>query len=205
MMSSTTPKTHEARAITFVQTKGLARARDLKAAGIPSVALTRLAKTGKLERLGHGLYRTPGAVISENEGLLVVARKLPNAVFCLLTALQFHGLTTQLPRQVWVSMPRSSHAPQMPYPPIRMIQVPKLILGDGVEEHMCDGMALRVYGVTRTIVDCFKHRSKVGLDVALEALREALSQKKTTMDELWRQAKALRVANVMRPYLEAVV
>jgi predicted transcriptional regulator of viral defense system len=204
MKSTTAPETHEARAIAFVQARGLVRARDLKEAGIPSIVLTRLAKAGKLERVGHGLYRTPDAVISENEGLLVVARKLPEAVFCLLTALQFHGLTTQLPRQVWIAVPRSSHAPQVPYPPIRMIQVPKSIFGDGVEMHMRDGLALRVYGVTRTIVDCFKHRSKVGLDVALEALRDALNQKKTTMDELWRQATALRVANVMRPYLEAV-
>jgi predicted transcriptional regulator of viral defense system len=205
MKLSTPAQTHEARAISLVRERGLVRARDLKEAGIPSIALTRLAKAGKLERLGHGLYRTPDAAISENEGLLVIARKLPDAVFCLLTALQFHGLTTQLPRQVWISMPRSSHTPQMPYPPIRMIQVPKSILDDGVEKHMRDGIALRVYGVTRTVVDCFKHRSKVGLDVALEALREALSQKKTTMDDLWRQATTLRVANVMRPYLEAMV
>ncbi len=204
MKSPTTPETHEARAVALVEKMGLARARDLKGAGIPSVVLTRLAKAGKLERIGHGLYRTPGAAISEHESLLVVAQKMPEAVFCLLTALQFHGLTTQLARRVWIAMPRSSHTPQIPYPPIRMIQVAKPLLEDGMEVHLRDGIPLRIYGVSRTVVDCFKHRSKVGLDVALEALRDALTQKKTTMDALWRQATALRVANVMRPYLEAV-
>jgi predicted transcriptional regulator of viral defense system len=192
------PQSQESRTMALVKARGLTRARDLSEAGIPGIVLTRLAKAGKLERLGHGLYRAPNTATTENESLLLVARKSPEAVFCLLTALQFHGLTTQLPRQVWIAMPRGSHAPRIAYPPIRMIQVAKPSMEDGLETHLREGTPVRV-------VDCFKHRSKVGLDVALEALRDALAQKKTTMDELWRQASTLRVANVMRPYLEAIV
>jgi predicted transcriptional regulator of viral defense system len=202
-MTTASSATHEERTIALASRHVLLRARDLTAAAIPSITLTRMTAAGKLTRVGRGLYRLPETPISEHDSLLVVARKMPDAVLCLLTALQFHGLTTQLSRQVWVAMPRGSHAPSLGYPPIRMIQVSDALLRVGVEMHKRDGVPIRVYGVTRTVVDCFKHRSKVGLDVALEALRDALAQKKTTMDKLWRMAATCKVSNVMRPYLEA--
>ena len=125
-------------------------------------------------------------------------------MFCLLTALQFHGLTTQLPHQIWIAMPRGSHVPKIDYPPIKMVQVTGDAYSAGIETFHSDGVPLQVYGVARTVVDCFKHRNKIGIDVALEALRDARAQKKASADDLWRYAKICRVANVMRPYLEAI-
>lgn len=203
-MTTAPHTTHEERTIALASKYMLLRARDLAVAAIPSVTLTRMTAAGKLTRVGRGLYRLPETPISEHDSLLVVARKMPDAVLCLLSALQFHGLTTQLPKQVWVTMPRGSHVPRLGHPTVRMIQVSDALLRAGVEIHKRNGVKLKVYGVTRTVVDCFKHRSKVGLDVALEALRDALSQKKTTMDKLWRMATACKVSNVMRPYLEAI-
>ena len=132
---------------------------------------------------------------SEHETLATIAVKVPQAVFCLLTALQIHELTTQLPRQVWIAMPQGSHAPKMDYPPVKMVQFSGEAYAAGVEVVTFDQVALRVYGVAKTVADCFKHRNKIGLDVA---------QRKATADDLWRFAKICRVANVMRPYLEVL-
>ena len=134
----------------------------------------------------------------------MVAARAPQVVFCLLTALQFHGLTTQLPRQVWIALPQGSHAPKMDYPPIKLIQYTGDAFTQGIETHRIDQVDIRVYSVAKTVADCFKHRNKIGLDVALEALKDARSQMKVPADDLWRYAKICRVANVMRPYLEAV-
>ena len=125
-------------------------------------------------------------------------------MFCLLTALQFHELTTQLPRQIWIAMPRGSHAPRIDYPPIKMVQFSGDAYSVGIEEVERDGVKLRVYGVAKTVADCFKHRNKIGLDVALEALKDVHAKRKASAHDLWRYAKVCRVANVMRPYLEAV-
>ena len=135
---------------------------------------------------------------------MVVATKAPQAVFCLLTALQFHGLTTQLPRQVWIAMPRGSHSPRIDYPPIRMVQMAGRAHLSGVEEHLCNEVKVRIYSPAKTVVDCFKHRNKIGLDVALEALKDAWRTRKASADDLWRYAQDCRVATVMRPYMEAV-
>ena len=134
---------------------------------------------------------------------LADAARVPQAVFCLLTALQFHELTTQLPRQVWIALPKGSHVPRIDYPPIKLIKYTGDAYTQGIETHSRDKVDLRVYSVAKTIADCFKHRNKIGLDVALEALRDARKQKKVSADDLWRYAKICRVANVMRPYLEA--
>ena len=160
--------------------------------------------TCELERVGRGVYRLPGTQGAEHESLATIAVNVPQAVFCLLTALQIHGLTTQLPRQVWIAMPQGSHAPKMDYPPVKMVQFSGEAYAQGIEVVQADQVALRVYGVAKTVADCFKHRNTVGLDVAIEALRETLTTRKATADELWRYAKVCRVANVMRPYLEAL-
>ena len=122
----------------------------------------------------------------------------------MLTALQLHELTTQLPRQVWIAMPQGSHAPKMDYPPVKMVQFSGEAYAAGVEVVQVDQVALRVYGAAKTVADCFKHRNKIGLDVAIEALKDALTQRKATADDLWHFAKICRVANVMRPYLEVL-
>ncbi|MBK7249847.1 MAG: AbiEi antitoxin N-terminal domain-containing protein [Gammaproteobacteria bacterium] len=196
--------THTQRVLDLASQKGLLRASDLDAIKAPRVVLTRLTAAGLLEKIGRGLYRLPNQPVSEHDSLAMVAAKVPQAVFCLLTALQFHGLTTQLPRQIWIAMPRGSHTPRIDYPPIRMVQMTGDAHAAGIEEHLRDGVKLRVYSAAKTIVDCFRHRNKIGLDVALEALKDAWRTRKASADDLWRYAKVCRVANVMRPYMEVV-
>jgi len=196
--------THTTRVLALVGRKGLLRASDLDAIAAPRIVLTRLTAAGMLERVGRGLYRLPDSQGSEHESLVTVATKVPQAVFCLLTALQFHELTTQLPRQIWIAMPRGSHPPRFDYPPIKMVQFTGEAYTAGVEEVERDGIKLRVYGVAKTVADCFKHRNKIGLDVALEALKDAHARNKASVDDIWRNAQVCRVANVMRPYLESI-
>jgi predicted transcriptional regulator of viral defense system len=196
--------THTNHLLHLVRQKGILRPSDLDEMGVPRVYLTRLTASGQLEKAGRGLYRLPESPLSEHESLITIATKVPQAVFCLLTALQFHELTTQLPRQIWIAMPRGSHTPRIDYPPVKMIQFSGEAYAQGIEVHERDQVTLRVYGIAKTIADCFKHRNKIGLDVALEALKDARSRKKVSADDLWRYAKICRVANVMRPYLEAV-
>ena len=197
-------ETHTQRILDLASQRGLLRASDLDAIGSPRVILTRMTAAGLLERVGRGLYRLPGAHVTEFESLALVATRVPQAVFCMLTALQFHGLTTQLPRQVWIAMPRGSHSPRIDYPPIRMVQMAGSAHLVGVEEHLCNGVKARIYSPAKTVVDCFKHRNKIGLDVALEALKDAWRTRKASADDLWRYAQDCRVATVMRPYMEAV-
>jgi len=203
MLGDMLPSTQAQRVLDLASRKGLLRTSDLAVIKVPRIVLTRLAAAGKLDRVGRGLYRLPDQG-SEQESLAAVATKVPQAVFCLLTALQFHELTTQLPRQVWIAMPRGSHAPRIDYPPIKMVQFTSGAYTAGIETVERDGVTLRVYGVAKTVADCFKHRNKIGLDVALEALKDTRASRKATMDEIWRYARICRVANVMRPYLEAI-
>ena len=196
--------THTHRLLHLASQKGMLRASDLDEMGVPRIYLTRLTASGQLERAGRGLYRLPDSPLSEHESLVMIAAKVPQAVFCLLTALQFHELTTKLPRQVWIAMPRGSHAPRIDYPPLKMVQFSGDASAQGIEVFERDQVKLRIYGVAKTIADCFKHRNKIGLDVAIEALKDARSRRKVSADELWHYARICRVANVMRPYLEAL-
>ncbi|WP_372527088.1 type IV toxin-antitoxin system AbiEi family antitoxin domain-containing protein [Piscinibacter sp.] len=196
--------THTQKVLQLVRKNGWLRASDLADAGVPRVVLTRMAASGQLERAARGLYRLPDGGSSEHEGLVTVASKVPQAVVCLLSALQFHGLTTQLPWQVWIAMPRGSHVPRLEYPPIRMVQFTGEAYTQGIEAHERDGVTLHVFSVAKTVADCFKHRNKIGMDVALEALKDARAQGRASFDDLWSCAKVCRVSNVMRPYMEAV-
>ncbi|WP_046112049.1 type IV toxin-antitoxin system AbiEi family antitoxin domain-containing protein [Aquincola tertiaricarbonis] len=199
-----TDNSHMQRVQALAERNGLLRACDLQAIGAPRVLLTRMTAAGLLERVGRGLYRLPNTAGSEHDGLVKVAVLAPQAVFCLLTALQIHELTTQLPRKVWIAMPRGSHAPKIDHPPLKMVQYGGEAYAAGVEEVIRDGATLRVYGIAKTVADCFKQRNKIGLDVALEALKEARARRRATADELWHYAKVCRVSNVMRPYMESI-
>ena len=184
--------------------RGLIRPRDLTERGLPTVALTRLVRQGRLQRVGRGLYALPDRSVSEHNALAEVARKHPQAIVCLLSALRFHDLTTQSPFEVWLAIPNKARAPKMDYPPLRIVRFSGAALTRGVEDHVIDGVPVRVTSVARTVADCFKFRNKIGLDVALEALQEAWRAKRASMDELWRYATLCRVANVMRPYMESL-
>lgn len=184
--------------------RGLIRSRDLTERELPTVALTRLMRQGRLQRVGRGLYALPDRPVSEHNALAEVARKHPRAIVCLLSALRFHDLTTQSPFEVWLAIPNKARAPKMHYPPLRIVRFSGEALTVGVENHIIDGVPVRVTSVARTVADCFKFRNKIGLDVALEALQEAWRAKRVSMDELWRYATLCRVANVMRPYMESL-
>jgi predicted transcriptional regulator of viral defense system len=184
--------------------RSLIRPRDLTERGLPTVALTRLVRQGRLQRVGRGLYALPDRPVSEHNALAEVARKHPQAIVCLLSALRFHDLTTQSPFEVWLAIPNKARAPKMDYPPLRIVRFSGAALTRGVEDHVIDGVPVRVTGVARTVADCFKFRNKIGLDVALESLQEAWRAKRASMDELWRYATLCRVANVMRPYMESL-
>ncbi len=179
-------------------------ARELAAAGIHRQVLSRLVESGELERVVRGVYRLPEQPLTEHHGLAMVGAVVPHGVICLLSALQFHGIGTQLPSEVWIAVDRRARRPALKYPPLRIVRYSGAALTEGVESHRLEGQAVQVYNVAKTVADCFKYRNKIGLDVALEALREARRAKKAGADALWRYAKINRVANVMRPYLEAV-
>ena len=192
------------RLIDLVRNQGLIRPRDLAPLDIPRVSLTRAVRRGQLERIGRGLYGLPGRPVSAHGSLAEVARRVPKGVVCLLSALRFHGLTTQAPFEVWLAIENKSIAPKLDYPPLRIVRFSGAALTEGVEEHAVDGVTVRMTGVAKTVADCFKYRNKIGLDVALEALREAWREKRMTSDDLWRYAKVCRVANVMRPYMDSL-
>ncbi len=198
------PDTHGQRILSLAKRQALLRTCDLNAIGAPRIALTRLTAAGLLDRVGRGLYRLPQAQTSEHESLVTIAAQAPQAVFCLLTALQFHELTTQLPSKIWIAMPRGSHTPRIDYPPIKMVQFGAQAYATGIEIQKCDGATLRVYSVAKTVVDCFKYRHKIGLDVALEALKDARARNQARAEDIWQHAKICRVTNVIRPYLESI-
>lgn len=189
---------------TLLRRAGTARSRELVAAGITRSQISRMVAANQLQRVARGLYAMPGYQSGEHGALVEVAKRAPDALFCLLTALRIHDLTTQSPFEVWIAIGNKSHPPRMEYPPLRTTRFSAAALSTGVETRRVDGVKIQVTSVAKTVADCFKFRNKVGLDVALEALREARRAKKASADELWRYAKINRVTNVMRPYLEAV-
>jgi len=181
-----------------------ARSRDLVAAGLSRSEISRRVAAGTLVRLSRGLYALPSYQGGANAALVEVAQRAPKVVFCLLTALRVHELTTQSPHEVWIAIGNKDHPPRMPYPRLRTVRFAPASLAAGVESVEIDGTTIRVTNVAKTVADCFKFRSKIGLDVALEALREARRARRAGIDELWHFAQVDRVVNVMRPYLEAL-
>lgn len=201
--ASTAPPVHR-RLHTLLRGRGTARSRELVASGVPRMHLSRMVAAGKLQRVARGLYALPTYEGGEHSELVAVAKRAPAAVFCLLTALRLHGLTTQAPFEVWIAIGNSDHAPRMDHPPLRIVRFSAASLSEGIETKRVGGIQVRVTSAAKTVADCFKFRNKIGLDVALEALREARRERKASANDLWRFAKINRVANVMRPYMEAI-
>lgn len=196
---------HSARALAIVREKGIARARDLRAAGIPLVYLKRLCDEGLLTRLGRGLYQIPDQVGSHVEhNMAEVARLVPKGIICLISALRYHELTTQLPHAVWITIAQKARAPKSKTPPLEIVRASGRALTAGVEQVEIEGVAVSIYNPAKTVADCFKFRRRVGTDVAIEALRDGLRQRKFTPAELMEYAAIDRVANVIRPYVEAI-
>jgi predicted transcriptional regulator of viral defense system len=197
-------KSQKERALELVRRKGVLRPRDLDADGIPREHLRRLLDEGLLERTGRGLYVIAGSKPTPNHTLAEACKRVPHGVVCLLSALRFHELTTQAPFEVWLAIDEKARLPKVDYPPIRIVRFSGKSLEFGIQEHRIEGVAVRVYSPAKTIADCFKYRNKIGLDVALEALRDCWQERRATTDELWAAAKVCRVANVMRPYMESL-
>jgi len=183
--------------------RGLHRTSDLERRGIDRKGIQRLVKSGRLVRVARGLYVPPDAAPSADRTVAEVAMLAPKAVVCLLSALRIHGLTTQLPREVWIAVSTKAWRPNVGGLPVRVLRFSGKALTEGVETRTIEGVPVRLYGAAKTVADCFKYRNKIGLDVALEALREYRRAHRGGMDELWRFAEICRVRNVMRPYLEA--
>ncbi len=178
--------------------------RELAEQGIHRQVLTRLVEQGQIERIARGVYRLPEQPITENHGLALAAAAVPQGVICLLSALQYHRIGTQLPSEVWLALDRRAWRPVLTYPPLRVVRFTGEALSAGVGTHRMEGRQVKVYGPAKTVADCFKYRNKIGLDVALEALREGWRARRFTMDELDRYAVICRVQRVMRPYLETL-
>lgn len=196
--------THADAILCLAQAQPTISSRDLLSAGAPRRLLAQMAASGQLKRVGRGLYAHPEAAPGTHQSLIEVAKRTPRAVVCLLSALQLYEIGTQAPFEVWIALPAGTHAPRMAYPPLRVVRLSREAYAAGIDVVTRDGAPIRVYNIAKTITDCFKLRNKVGLDVALEALREAWKARKVTLDELWRYAKINRMTNVMRPYLEAL-
>ena len=194
-----------ATAKALVQRKGAVRSRELVEAGVARVQLSRLVAAGELIRLARGVYTAPGVVLpGSEEGVLVVAERIPEARLCLLTALRLHGLTTQAPFEVWIAIGNKDRLPRLDWPPLRVLRFSGEALTAGLETRTMGSKQVRVTTVAKTVADCFKFRNLVGLDVAIEALRDALRARATSVDELWKYARICRVSKIMRPYLEAL-
>jgi predicted transcriptional regulator of viral defense system len=199
-----TTATQEQKVLRLVRARKLLRARDVARHGLPTIALTRLVQAGKLERIARGLYGVPDAKTSEHRSLAEVSARVPKGVVCLLSALRVHEIGTQAPFEVWLAIPLHMVTPRLDQPAIRVVRMSDGALADGVERWNIDGVKVPVFSAGRTVVDCFRFRNKIGLDVALEALRDGWLKRKFSMDDLWRHATLGRVANVMRPYIEAI-
>ena len=180
------------------------RAADVREQGWSPQLLIRLHHAGTLQRLGRGLYGLPDAEVTEHQTLMEVCQRVPKAVLCLLSALQFHEIGTQLPHEVWIALPEGSQTPALSYPSLRITRLRGTAYTDDIQTVADHGAPIRVYNAAKTVTDCFKFRNKIGLDVALEALKDAWHSRKVTMAELSHFAKINRVERVMQPYLEAM-
>lgn len=181
---------------------GVFRARDMVVAGYPREYLRRLVSQEQVRQLGRGLYASAGFDGDQNQSLVEAAKRVPRGVVCLVSALQFHGIGTQSPHQVWLALPRGSNRPRGMSLPLRFCQFSGSAYTFGIEEHTLAGGTVRVYSPAKTVADCFKYRQKYGLDVAVEALREGWRGKKFSMKDLAAAAAVCRVSRIMQPYLE---
>ena len=189
----------------MVKRAGVLRPRDLDARRIPRQYLRLLHDRGLVRRIGRGLYVAADAELTEHHSLAEACKRVPHGVVCLLSALRFHGLTTQAPPEVWLAIDEKARFPKPGPLRLHIVRFPAKALRVGVEEHTVEGVPVKVYNPAKTVVDCFRYRRKIGLDVALEALREGWRHRRATMDELWNYAKICRMTNVMRPYLESLI
>ncbi len=195
-------KSPSEKILSLAKQRGIIRPRDL--GGTPREYLHRLLVKGQLVRLGRGIYSLPNGRSTEHHSLAVVAKQAPRSIICLLSALRFHELTTQQPNEIWVAIENKAWVPTVDSVQLRIVRLTGEALTAGVKTYEIEGVPVRIFNPAKTVADCFKYRNKIGLDVAIEALKDVLKQKKATIDEIDRYARICRVSRIMRPYLEAV-
>jgi len=195
---------HIERLIRHVERHGFVRTRDLEALGVPRVALQRAVERGQVTRRARGVYVKPGHAVTRHTDIAAVATRTPKAVVCLVSALEYHGLTTQVPHAVWIMIHKSSHRPSFTIPAVRIVRASGLALTAGVETQKIESVSVHMTNPAKTVADCFRYRSTIGTDVAVEALRDCLRKRKASPADIFEMAKVDRVASVMRPYLEAL-
>jgi predicted transcriptional regulator of viral defense system len=180
------------------------RTRDLARFGLPRTALEIPLADGRISRLSHGVYAVAGHDVSEHHSLAQAAVRVPHGVICLLSALVFHELTTQSPHEVWLAIDRKSRPPAQGYPPLHIVRFGGEASNSGISLHQIDGVAVPITNPAKTVADCFKYRNKIGIGIAVEALRDGWARRRFTMDELWAMARVCRMENVLRPYVESL-
>lgn len=198
------PRSQRQIAHALLEKRGIMRLAELREAGVSAATVSRMEQDGEVIRLSRGLYQLPDATLDVSHSLAEAAKRTPKGVVCLVSALAFHGLTDQLPSKVWMAIGKKDWAPKPDGAPIRVVRFTESLLAEGVETHMIEGVSVKVFDVAKTVTDCFRHRNKVGLSVAIEGLQETLRQRKATPAEIARQAERGGVSTVIRPYLEAL-
>lgn len=188
----------------LLEARGIVRLAELRNVGVTAATVSRMERDGEVIRLARGLYQLPDAPLDASHSLAEAAKRLPRGIVCLVSALAFHGLTDQLPKNIWMAIGKKDWAPKPDGMPIRVVRFTESLLAESVETHAIEGVPVKVFGVAKTVADCFRHRSKVGLSVAIEGLQESLRQRKATPAEIARQAERGGVSTVIRPYLEAL-
>lgn len=193
------------RVAALARKAGVLRPRDLAPHAIPRHYLRTAEEQGLIQRTSRGLYLPANAPLTEHHSLAEVAKRVPHGVICLLSALRFHDLGTQNPFEVWLAIGNKDRSPKSGSPALRVVRFSGNALEYGQERHVIEGVPVRITSITKTVADCFKYRNKIGLDVALEALRDCLRRKKATPSAILEAARVSRVENVLRPYLEALL
>jgi predicted transcriptional regulator of viral defense system len=194
----------EERILNLAKSQSTIRTREAIAGGIHPEDLRRLVDRGILFKSGRGLYTHIDAALSEHHSLAVASQRVEHGVICLLSALQYHGIGTQAPFEVWMAIDVHARRPNLDTLSLRPVYMSGLALSAGIETHAIEGTPVRIFNPAKTIVDCFKYRHKIGIDVAIEALREGFESRRCSMDELWSYAKICRMSRVIRPYLECL-
>ena len=189
----------------LLATHGIMRLVELRLAGVTAATASRMVRDGQVLRLARGLYQLSDAPLDSSHSLAEAAKRLPKGIICLVSALAYHGLTDQLPQKVWVAIGKKDWAPKPSGGPIRIVRFTEGLLAESIETHVIEGVPVRVFAVAKTVSDCFRHRTKIGLSVAIEGLQEALRQRKATPGEIATQAERGGVSTVIRPYLEALI
>lgn len=181
------------------------RPRDLARSGIPRTRIRTLLHQEKIEKIGRGLYRLSSIPPTEYETIAMVCKRVPGAIICLLTALHVHDIGTQSPREVWIALDRKARKPDLKDFRIRVVRFSGAMLQYGIQAKVVHGVTIHITSPARTVVDCFRYRRKIGLDVALEALRDVIQKRLTTFDEIMETAKICKVGTVIKPYLESLI